>query len=101
MPHLHYDILIGWQAPLISMAEPVAAAGKTTAVAMPTATDLLVDVFGDLPPPQLNLPVDGNMAAVPSELTPGAEEGYERCNPPPPPPLDSTPSLDSTPQVLA
>ncbi|KAL5503628.1 hypothetical protein EMCRGX_G010605 [Ephydatia muelleri] len=62
------------QAPLISMVEPVAAASKTTAA--PTATDLLVDVFGDLPPPQLNLAAEG--MAAPSELTPGAEDGYER-----------------------
>ena len=72
---LHNDVLTGWQAPLISMVEPVAAASKTTAA--PTATDLLVDVFGDLPPPQLNLAADG--MAAPSELTPGAEDGYERC----------------------
>eukprot|EP00731_Ephydatia_muelleri_P007613 Em0003g1861a len=56
------------------MVEPVAAASKTTAA--PTATDLLVDVFGDLPPPQLNLAAEG--MAAPSELTPGAEDGYER-----------------------
>ena len=73
-------LLVHWlQESLISMLDPVAAPKSVPPVAAAvSATDLLVDVFGDLPPLQLNLPPSADTFGAPSELTPGAEEGYER-----------------------